>query len=163
MPRFHLCIGLAPTALLAACSSSVPTTATVTTIDRSCTIIETSFTRGPDGEKLEGTQEEVRRYKVDCNEIDDLDEVKRKRSKSVDGTADINFVYTGPHGKQHNGTLTFTGRDGEFYDLKAGEPLRIPRGQERSEERLRRLGSLPSRSSSTAGCGKRSRRSSRRC
>lgn len=125
MPRFHLGLGLAPAALLAACSSGIPTTATVTTIDRSCTIIEKSYKRDFDGEKVPGSEEEVRRYKGDCNEIDDWEEVKRKRSKSIDGSADINFVFVGPDGKQHNGTLTFTGRDAEFYDLKAGDPIRI--------------------------------------
>jgi hypothetical protein len=114
-----------PAFLLAGCSGGVPTTATVTTIDRSCTIIEKSYKQGLDGEKVAGTEEEVRRYKGDCNEIDDWEEVKAKRSKSIDGSADINFVYTGPDGKQHNGTLTFDGRDDEFYDLKAGDPMPI--------------------------------------
>lgn len=126
VPRRHYrLLGLAPLLLLSGCSSGVPTVATITTIDRTCTIIEKAFERDLTGEKVEGSEKEVRRYKGDCNEIDDWDTVKSERSQMVDGSADINFLYQGPDGKQHNGTLTFTGQDEEFYDLKAGDPLNI--------------------------------------
>lgn len=110
---------------LAACSSGVPTVAHVTTIDRRCTIIEQSYKKDYTGEKVAGFDKEVRRYQGDCNEIDNWEQVKRKRNGILDGSADVHFVYTGPDGKQRNGTLTYTGRDDEFYELKAGDPMNI--------------------------------------
>jgi hypothetical protein len=126
LPRHHLCLGFAPALLLAACGSgNVATTATVTTIDRTCAIIERTRITDMDGKEVPGSSQDVRHYKGDCNEIDDWDKVKKARSRKVDGSADVHFVYLGPDGKQHNGTFTFTGRDEEFYDLKSGDELKI--------------------------------------
>lgn len=126
MPRYALYLALAPAFVLAACGSgSVPTVATVTTIDRTCSIVEKTKITGIDGKELPGSGKEVRTYKGDCNQVDDWEHVKAERSMTVDGSADINFVYLAPDGKQHNGTLHFTGRDDEFYELKAGDELKI--------------------------------------
>lgn len=125
MPRFHLCLGLAPAALLAACSGGVPTTATVTTIDRSCTIIEQTMSEDPEVRARTRDRPIQSTRKGDCDEVEEWAEVKRTKSKRVEGEAEIHFVYTGPDGKQHNGSLRFTGADDEFYDLKSGDPIRI--------------------------------------
>lgn len=125
MPRFRLLLAAAPAALLGACSSGVPTTAMVTTIDRSCTIVEQRMPEDPDlaartqGRPIQSTR------KGDCHEVEEWAEVKRTKSKRVEGEAEIHFVYTGPDGKQRNGSLRFTGADDEFYDISAGDSLPI--------------------------------------
>lgn len=125
MPRFHLCLGLMPAALLAACSSGVPTTATVTTIDRSCTIIEQTMPEDPEIRARTKDRPIQSTRKGDCNEVEEWAEVKRTKSKRVEGEAEIHFVYAGPDGKQHSGSFRFTGADDEFYDLKAGDPISV--------------------------------------
>jgi hypothetical protein len=125
VPRFHLLFLAAPAALLGACSSGVPTTATVTTIDRSCVIIEERMPDDPElMAKTKGRPVQTSR-KGDCNEVEEWAEVKRNRSKQVDGEAEIHFLYTASDGKQREGSLRFTGRDDEFYELKAGDPINI--------------------------------------
>ncbi|MCW3796522.1 hypothetical protein OMW55_01685 [Sphingomonas sp. BN140010] len=100
-------------------------TATVTTIDRVCTIIETRPSDDPEISKLTKGRPVQTSRQGDCNEVDEWAEVKRKRSKSVEGKADIHFLYQGPDGREHSGTLSYTGRDDEFYEVKAGDNLLI--------------------------------------
>lgn len=117
---------LAAPLLLSACGSSkVPVMATVTTIDRVCTIIEERMNEDEDTQKLTRDRKIQTQRKGDCNEVEEWAEVKRSRSKDVDGTAEIHFVYKGPDGKQHSGSLNYTGRDDEFYEVKAGDSLPI--------------------------------------
>jgi len=114
-----------PLLIVGGCSSGVPVTATVTTIDRVCTIIETRSSDDPEVSKLTKGRPVQTSRQGDCNEVEEWAEVKRKRSKSVDGKADIHFLYQGPDGHEHSGTLSYTGRDDEFYQVKAGDNLPI--------------------------------------
>jgi hypothetical protein len=111
---------VAATASLAACVPNAKrTTATVTTIDRSCKIIETAY----DGDyKMKGS----RTYTDSCNSIDEWDKVRSKRSKNVEGKAVVHLSYMAPQtGQSLTGELKFDGHDDEFYRLKAGDEVQI--------------------------------------
>src|SRR5689334_15828501 len=105
---------------LAACVPNAKrTTATVTTIDRSCRIVETRF----DQDYKETGR---RTYSDSCNSIDEWDKVRTKRNKDVDGTAIIHLSYVAPQtGQSQTGELKFDGHDDEFYKLKAGDEIQI--------------------------------------
>lgn len=119
---------------LQGCGNSVPATAMVTTIDRTCTIVEKTKLTGVDGKELPGSGEEIRRYEGECHEIDDWDEVKRGRGMNLDGKAEIHLVYAGPDGKQHNSSVRVTGQDSEFYDLKAGDSVEVRLNPDKPEQ-----------------------------
>jgi hypothetical protein len=90
--------------------------ATVFRIDREC-----GFTREYTG----GKHEQVRE---DCNSTGEFKEISHadKRGKDVDGTAVVKVSYTAPKdGSYHTSELKFTGRDEQFYRLKAGDQLAI--------------------------------------
>ena len=90
--------------------------ATVFRIDREC-----GFTRYYEG----GKQEFVR---DDCNSTDEFRDISSagKRGKDVDGTAVVKVSYTAPQdGSSRTSELKFTGRDDEFYKLKAGDEVAI--------------------------------------
>ncbi len=125
MPRLFVLLATAPAALLTACSGGVPTTATVTTIDRTCTIIEQSMPEDPEVRQLTKDRPVQSSRKGDCNEVEEWAEVKRTRSKRVEGEAEIHFLYAGPDGQQRQGSLTYSGADDEFYEIKAGDSLPI--------------------------------------
>jgi hypothetical protein len=125
MPRPPVLLIAASAALLSACGSSVPTTATVTTIDRLCTIIEQRMPEDPEVRRLTKDRPVQSSRKGDCNEVEEWVEVKRTKSKRVEGEAEIHFVYVGPDGKQRQGSLTYTGADDEFYEVKSGDSLPI--------------------------------------
>lgn len=126
MPRFELLLAtLAASAMLSGCGNSVPAQAMVMTIDRTCTIVEKTKFTGLDGKDLPGSGQEVRTYEGECHEIDNWDEVKRKRGMNLKGRAEIHLSYAGPDGRQHTGTIKVTGQDAEFYDLKAGDSVGI--------------------------------------
>jgi hypothetical protein len=118
---------------LAGCGNSVSATAMVTTIDRTCSIVEKRKFTGMDGKDLPGSGQEVRTYEGECHEVDDWDKVKRKREMNLKGKAEIHLVYAGPDGKQHNGSIKVTGQDSEFYDLKAGDSVDIRLDPEQPE------------------------------
>ena len=85
-------------------------------IDREC-----GFTRYYEG----GKQEFVR---DDCNSTDEFKDISsaKKRGKDVDGTAVVKVSYTAPQdGSSRTSELKFTGRDDEFYKLKAGDEVAI--------------------------------------
>ena len=115
--------------LLAGCSAGgLPAKATVTTIDRSCEIVET-ITREVDDPRATGHKlraEEKTTKTGDCNSVEEWAEVRHKRTKKVVGTADIHLDYQAPQdGSFHSATLSFTGRDDEFYELRAGDSVDI--------------------------------------
>jgi hypothetical protein len=108
-------------------ASGVPATATVTTIDRLCTIVETT-THDIDDPRANGRTvpaSEQRTYKDDCKLVSEWDKVRTKRTKTVDGEAKVHVNYTRKDGKSGSATLTFDGRDDEFYDLKAGDSFDV--------------------------------------
>jgi hypothetical protein len=96
-----------------------PTTATVSYIDRTCDIVETTY--DPDFKKKESHT-----YRDSCNSIDEWDKVRSKRNKVVSGKAVVHLDYTAPAtGQPFSGELKFDGHDDEFYALKAGDEVHI--------------------------------------
>lgn len=116
-------------ALLAGCGvEGLPATATVTTIDRKCEIIESIRREVADprysGVKLQA--QEMKSRTGDCKSVEEWAEVRSKRTKMVEGTAAIHVDYQAPQdGSYHSATLNFTGRDDEFYQLNAGDSIAI--------------------------------------
>lgn len=120
---------LPASALLAGCGmAGLPAQATVTTIDRTCDIIET-ITRDIDDPRGSGVKlkaQEMKSIKGECKSAAEWDEVRTKRTKLVQGTAAVHVDYRAPQdGSYHSATLNFTGRDDEFYELKAGDTVAI--------------------------------------
>jgi hypothetical protein len=96
-----------------------PAKASVSYIDRKCTIITTKF----DGD-YKATSQSSRTD--DCNSIDEWEKVRKTRSKAVDGTAILHLSYTDPKtGQSESGELKFDGRDDEFYRINAGDEIAI--------------------------------------
>lgn len=124
---FHLGIASAG-ALLAGCGApGLPAKATVTLIDRKCEIIETIKNQetDPRGKPIK-VQMEVNHSTGECKSVDEWDKLRTKRTKDVQGTATVHVDYQAPQdGSSHSGTLTFTGRDEEFYRLNAGDSIDI--------------------------------------
>ncbi|WP_205481277.1 hypothetical protein [Sphingomonas arenae] len=118
---------IALAATLAGCANGVPTEATVATIDHTCEIIEKVSREVKDprggGGTIEATEQSSR--KGECKSVGEWKEVRSKRNKQVEGTADVHVTYRAPDGSFQTGTVTYTGRDDEFYELKAGDPLKI--------------------------------------
>jgi hypothetical protein len=118
-----------PLILLAGCGrSGLPAQATVMTIDHECTIVETLTVPVDDprgsGVKLDAQTKNTSRG--ECKSVDEWEEVRKKKSKRVDGTAAVHVSYQAPQdGSFQTGTLKFTGRDDEFYELKAGDTIDI--------------------------------------
>ena len=113
--------------LLGGCASGVPTEATVSTIDHTCEIVERVSREIEDprggGGTIEAAEQTTR--KGECKSVGEWKEVRAKRNKLVEGTADVHVSYRAPDGSYQTGTLTYTGRDDEFYELKAGDTLPI--------------------------------------
>ena len=115
--------------LLGGCGfEGAPATATVVTIDRECKIIE-STRREIDDPRGSGTKidaQEMRSLKGECKSVGEWEEVRKKRKKTVDGTAAVHVEYQAPQdGSFQTATLNFTGRDDEFYELNAGDTIPI--------------------------------------
>jgi hypothetical protein len=116
-------LGIAPVVLAGAVAGCAPNareaTATVMTIDRNCKIVTTEYDAN-----YKPIKKDVRTDS--CNSIDEWDKVKVKRNKVVDGTAVVHLSYTAPQtGQPETGELKFDGRDDEFYQLKAGDEIKI--------------------------------------
>ena len=93
--------------------------ASVVYIDRTCTIIRTSF---DEDHKVKDQSS----YKDACNSIDEWQKVRTNRTKDVEGKAVVHLSYTAPQtGEAKMGELVFDGSDDEFYSLKAGEEIDI--------------------------------------
>ena len=127
--RLSFLLGIAPAgALLAGCGApGLPAKATVTLIDRKCEIIETIKNQetDPRGKPIK-VQMEVNRSTGECKSVDEWEKLRTKRTKDVQGTATVHVDYQAPQdGSAHSGTLTFTGRDDEFYKLNAGDSIDI--------------------------------------
>ena len=114
-------------ASLAGCGNGVRTEATVATIDHNCEIIEsvTREVKDPRGGGGPIEAQEMKSKKGECKSVGEWKEVRSKRNKLVDGTADVHVTYRAPDGSFQTGTVTYTGQEDEFYELKAGDPLPI--------------------------------------
>lgn len=96
-----------------------PTKAEVSTIDRECKIVRTTY---DENYKPTGSQT----LTDSCSSVDEWDKVREKRTKVVDGTAVVHLSYTAPqNGQPETSELTFNGTDDEFYQLKAGDQVDI--------------------------------------
>lgn len=92
--------------------------ASIVMIDRKCNFIET--TTAPDGKKT------ARGVTDSCNSTDEWATVREKRNKKVSGKAVVHLSYTAPQdGSSRTSKLEFTGRDDEFYELKAGDEIDV--------------------------------------
>lgn len=117
------------TLLLSACGGGgLPAKATVSMIDRTCDIVTTTTTKVDDprgsGVKLDSATKDL--HKGDCKSVAEWDEVRTKKKERISGTAIVHVDYQAPQdGSYHSTTLEFTGRDDEFYDLKAGDRIEI--------------------------------------
>jgi hypothetical protein len=117
--RTGLLIAAAGAALAGCAPNAKRTTATITTIDRNCKIIETAY-----DENYKKTDTRV--YTDSCNSIDEWEKVRTKRTKDVAGKAVVHLSYTAPQtGQSQTGELRFDGHDDEFYRLKAGDQIDI--------------------------------------
>ncbi len=118
-----------PSVLLAGCAAEgLPAQATVTTIDRTCEIIESTTRKidDPRGTGVKLDAQEMKSMTGDCKSVAEWAEVRSKRTKLVQGTAAVHVDYQAPQdGSYHSATLNFTGRDDEFYELSAGDSLAI--------------------------------------
>jgi hypothetical protein len=95
-----------------------PAKASVSLIERQCDIIET--TTDPDGHKS------VRTYNGECKSVDAWDKAKSKRDKTISGKAVVTVSYTAPRdGSFQSAQLRFDSTDDEFYDLKAGDEIKV--------------------------------------
>lgn len=92
--------------------------ASVVMIDRMCDMTET--TTEPDGTTT------ARGMRDSCNSVEEWETVKEKRNKVVSGTATVHVTYVAPQdGSSQTSQLSFTGRDDEFYELKAGDEFEV--------------------------------------
>jgi hypothetical protein len=126
-----------PAVLLGACSKGVPATATITSIERTCTIVERSLPDDPEvAARAKGRMIQSER-KGRCDEVDEWAEVKQSKSKKIEGEATIHFAYAGPDGKQHVGSFEVTGADDAFYALSLGDSLPIEFDEDQPERNWR--------------------------
>ncbi|WP_344695490.1 hypothetical protein [Sphingomonas rosea] len=111
---------------MAGCTDWKPAQAMVTSIDRTCMIVERkaagSVTDRMGKERVVADQ---RTYEGRCDEVDGWAEEKAKRSMTIDGKAAIHLSYTGVDGKSHTATVNVTGQDPEFYDVSTGSTVDI--------------------------------------
>jgi hypothetical protein len=93
--------------------------ATITTIDRKCQIIETKYDENY-------TRKESSTRSGDCNSVEEWEKVKAKHDKTIVGHAVVHVSYVAPqNGQSENGDLEFTPRENEFFDLRAGDEIKI--------------------------------------
>jgi hypothetical protein len=92
--------------------------ASIVMIDRECSFVETTTT--PDGKKT------ARGITDSCNSTEEWATIREKRTKKVAGNAVVHLSYTAPQdGSSRTSKLEFTGRDDEFYELKAGDEIDV--------------------------------------
>lgn len=113
-----LVLGIAGWTAIDRTSNYKPAKATVYEIDRTCDIVET--TTSPDGKKSSRT------YNGECKSIDAWNDAAKKRDHSISGKATIKVSYTAPQdGSQQTSEFNVTSRDDEFYDLHAGDEVKV--------------------------------------
>ena len=96
-----------------------PVKATITTIDRKCQIIETKYDENY-------RAKETSAHSGDCNSVDEWEKVKTKHDRTIVGSAVVHLDYTAPqNGREQMGEIEFTPRDDEFFELKAGDEVKI--------------------------------------
>lgn len=95
-----------------------PVQATVDMIDRKCDIVET--TSGAGGRKTS------RIYTDDCKSVDAWEDARAKHDKTISGKAVVTVSYSSPKDASLlTAELRFDSRDNEFYDLKAGDQVKV--------------------------------------
>ena len=93
--------------------------ATVSYIDRNCKIIQTAYDEN-------WKAKSSRSFTDACNSVDEWEKVRAKRTKIVDGNAVVHVDFMLPDtGLPGTAELKFTGRDDEFYQMKAGDEVQL--------------------------------------
>jgi hypothetical protein len=93
--------------------------ATISTIDRKCQIIETKYDQ-------DYRAKETSTHTGDCNSIGEWEKVKVKHDRTIAGSAVVHLSYTAPqNGQDQMGELRFTPHEDEFFELKAGDEVKI--------------------------------------
>jgi hypothetical protein len=96
-----------------------PVKATISTIDRKCQIIETKY-------DADYQRKESSTHTGDCNSVEEWEKVKTKHDKRIVGDAVVHLSYTAPqNGREQMADLSYNPRDDEFFDLKAGDEIKI--------------------------------------
>lgn len=96
-----------------------PVKATISTIDRKCQIIETKYDQ-------DYRAKESSTHTGDCNSVGEWEKVRAKHDRTIAGNAVVHLQYTAPqNGQDEMGDLRFTPRDDEFFELKAGDEIKI--------------------------------------
>jgi hypothetical protein len=119
-----LVAGIGVVSVAGAGANSKPAVATVTTIDRTCDFIETTY--DPETNKAMS----ARGLTDACNSTDEWektrDAIRAGQRKKISGSETVHLSYTAPQdGSFHTAELHFTGRDDEFYELQAGDEVKI--------------------------------------
>lgn len=93
--------------------------ASISYIDRNCQIIETAY-------DADYKPKKTRTFTDACSSVDEWEKVRTKRTKLVEGKATVHLDYTVEQtGQSGTAELKFTGRDDEFYEMKAGDEFEI--------------------------------------
>lgn len=93
--------------------------ATVSYIDRNCQIIQTTY-------DADYKPKSSRTITDACSSVDEWEKVRTKRTKLVEGKAVVYLDYMIPEtGQPGTAELKYTGRDDEFYELKAGDEVEL--------------------------------------
>jgi hypothetical protein len=96
-----------------------PAKATISTIDRKCQIVETTYDENY-------KRKESSTHTGDCNSVDEWEKAKAKHDRRIVGSAVVHVSYTAPqNGQVQMGDLSFTPRDDEFFELKGGDEINI--------------------------------------
>ena len=112
-----LVLGIAGWSAIDRSSNYKPAKATVYEIERKCDIVET--TTSFDGKS-------TRMYNGECKSIDAWNAAAAKRDHSISGKATIKVSYTAPQdGSQQTSEFQVTSRENEFYDLHAGDEVKV--------------------------------------
>ena len=96
-----------------------PAKASVSYIDRSCKIVQTAYDENWNAKSS-------RTFTDACSSVDEWEKVRAKRTKLVEGKAVVHLDFV-VHETGQSGTaeLKYTGRDDEFYEMKAGDEVEI--------------------------------------
>lgn len=116
-----LVMGLAAYSVADRAMNYKPAKASVSYIDRTCDFVETSEKAGV---------KTARSVTDSCDSTGEWDKVRAavrdKRRKKIAGSETVHLTYSAPQdGSYRTAELKFTGSDDEFYELQAGDEVRI--------------------------------------
>ena len=117
-------LGLAAYSAMDRVSNYKPAKASVTTIDRTCDFVETTY------DTATNKAVSARGMTDSCNSTDEWDkvrdQVRENKHKKIAGSETVHLSYTAPQdGSFRTAELNFSGSDDEFYELQAGSEVNI--------------------------------------